>query len=439
MAAAVALSGAASAASPSDDAAAAAALARSCPGADFPLLLPVDAALRAWSGFIAVRDAGGGTCEYALRLEGLPGLGGGAVDAAAPLARAALLPGAPLAALLGAALPALQRRLRCARRCADFLLELREAAASALAAAPPPPAQPPAFFAALAAQLGALPPGAVAAVAPDLAHATLRCVDASGRPHALRVAFPPGYPAHAPALSADMPLPPQLAWRPGASGLADVLAAAVAAAARHAWLWAALDALDARATVLDPELPCARAACHRRLSLGGAAALWVALDPQAQPHALPPPALRVYGPERGAAPRRAALAAALAAWAPPVAADVASGEWLLNWLQAALGEALPGRAGAPGGIGGAAADEAAPPECGICYAFACPGVPEGERGAPPGCACDNPRCGRAFHAPCLREWLRADGGAAGPGRAAFGTLFGACPYCGAPMAVAPDA
>jgi E3 ubiquitin-protein ligase FANCL len=190
--------------------------------------------------------------------------------------------------------------------------------------------------------------------------------------------------------------------------------------------------------VLDPPLGAApRAAVHRRLSLGGAAALWVSLDARADAAAapLPPPALRVYGPERGAAPRRAALAAALAAWAPPSPEELArGGGWLHAWLARALGEPLPPPPGAAGAGADADAEAAAPPECGICYAFACPAG-----GGPPGVGCDNPRCGRPFHVPCLAEWLRADGGAAGgAGRAAFGTLFGACPYCSAPIAVAPD-
>jgi E3 ubiquitin-protein ligase FANCL len=419
-------------------------LQRSCPGASFPLLQPQDGALRAWAGFLTVRDCGGGAREYALRLEGLPGIGNGAsdafdaeADAAAPLARATLLPGAPLAALLGGALPALQRRLRASRSAADFLVELREAAAAALAVPPPPPAPPPAFLSALAAHLSALPPGAVAHVEAELTRLTLRVVDARARTHLLRLSLPPGYPTHAPTLTADFPAPLALPWRAGASTLADALAAGAAAAARHAWLWDALDALDASAWVLDPPLGAApRAACHRRLSLGGAAALWLCLDARADVAAgapMPPPALRVYGPEHGAAPRRAALASALAAWAPPPAAELArGGAWLHAWLARALGESLP----PPPGAAGADADAAAPPECGICYAFACPGD---ARGAPPGVGCDNPRCGRPFHVPCLAEWLRADGGAAGgAGRAAFGTLFGACPYCSAPIAVAPD-
>lgn len=439
-----------------DDAAAAAlasaALARVCPGAAFPLLLPEDGSLRCWSGAVAVRDAAGATHDFSLRLDNLPGLvsdaGGAGHAVGAPLRDATLVAGAALASLLGdEALGALRERLRASRAVSDFLVELREAAAAALAAAPVAAAPPAAFFGALAAQLSALPSGALAEASADLSRLSLRFDDVAGRTHALRVDLPVGFPAHAPSLTADLPLPVQLTWRAGATTLADALAAASAAAARHAWLWAALDALDASAWILDPEPPAPRAACHRRVSLGGAAALWLSLDPradvaQAMAQAGPPPfALRIYGPEHGAAPRRLRLAAALAAWSPPDDAALATGEWLPAWLQSALGEPLPPP---PGAAAAAGADEAAPPECGVCYSFAWPGAPEGERGAPPGIGCDNPRCGRPFHAQCLAEWLRAQTGGAdapggGGGRAAFGTLFGECPYCGAAIAVSPDA
>ena len=40
-----------------------------------------------------------------------------------------------------------------------------------------------------------------------------------------------------------------------------------------------------------------------------------------------------------------------------------------------------------------------------------------------------------FHARCLREWLQSDAAA----RQSFRTLFGACPFCSAELAVDMDA
>jgi E3 ubiquitin-protein ligase FANCL len=45
--------------------------------------------------------------------------------------------------------------------------------------------------------------------------------------------------------------------------------------------------------------------------------------------------------------------------------------------------------------------------------------------------CDNVGCGRPFHSACLREWLQATSTT----RQSFDTLFGACPYCSAPITV----
>ena len=49
----------------------------------------------------------------------------------------------------------------------------------------------------------------------------------------------------------------------------------------------------------------------------------------------------------------------------------------------------------------------------------------------PAHSCDNEACGRPYHAECLAEWLRADPST----QQSFNTLFGACPYCAAPITV----
>ena len=64
----------------------------------------------------------------------------------------------------------------------------------------------------------------------------------------------------------------------------------------------------------------------------------------------------------------------------------------------------------------------------------------------PGVSCENERCGRPFHASCLREWLIAAagdgglgggrGGGAGAGDGGGGgVLRGECPYCSEPISV----
>lgn len=393
-----------------------------CPGADFPLLLPTDASLSAWEGFLCVADCGGGRSRQLwLRLEGLPGLGG-AAGSEPPFARARLLPGPELEQLLGpAALAALRRCLAGSSRLPALLRDVAAAAQAQLdAGAAPRPRRGAAGLAALASELRALGP-ALAGCEAGLGCVRLRFVDAHGRAHALRVALPPAYPAaEAELLEHDLPQPPDGAG----GGLAGLLRAAQAAAARWAPVWAELEALDGACWVLEPaQAPPPRAAAHRRVALGGALTLWLAFAPPAtadEPPSLPQ--LRVDGPEADAAPLRARLAAAAAAWAPPPQPRAG---WLLAWLAAALGAAPPPPAAAE--AGGRAGGEADNPSCAICFAFPCP-----DSGQPPAVACD--ACRRPFHASCLAECLRA---AAGPaaGAAAGSALYGECPYCSACVAV----
>jgi len=63
-------------------------------------------------------------------------------------------------------------------------------------------------------------------------------------------------------------------------------------------------------------------------------------------------------------------------------------------------------------------------ECGICYAhrLSRPGDAEA---CLPECCCENTHCGRAFHQPCLFEWLQS----LPDSRRSFDTIFGSCPYC----------
>ena len=64
-------------------------------------------------------------------------------------------------------------------------------------------------------------------------------------------------------------------------------------------------------------------------------------------------------------------------------------------------------------------------ECGICF---CQRRGEGDD-ALPDKACSSATCGRLFHVACLSEWLHSLPDA----RSAFGTVFGACPFCSEPI------
>jgi E3 ubiquitin-protein ligase FANCL len=64
--------------------------------------------------------------------------------------------------------------------------------------------------------------------------------------------------------------------------------------------------------------------------------------------------------------------------------------------------------------------------CEICYAYR-----SATTGAAPDRVCEEEACSRPFHASCLLSWLQAVPGA----RRSFDTVFGACPYCSAPITV----
>ncbi|XP_010015279.1 PREDICTED: E3 ubiquitin-protein ligase FANCL, partial [Nestor notabilis] len=61
-------------------------------------------------------------------------------------------------------------------------------------------------------------------------------------------------------------------------------------------------------------------------------------------------------------------------------------------------------------------------DCGICYAYRL-------NGTTPDQVCDDPRCGQPFHQACLYEWLQG----LPSSRQSFNVIFGECPYCNKPL------
>ena len=448
------------------------------PGPSFPLLVPTAAST--WEGFVTVDDGAGRAHQFWVRLVLDSALSS---DPQAPLAGATFTPDDHLAALLTDVLPLLHRRLQVSTSLASFLRDLQEAARAALdaqhsAGKSGDAARQLAFYTAVAADVAALPPGAVVDFSPTLDSLSLAHADAAGRTHLLRVRLPPDFPHSSPVVVAhDLPSDDLLltAPVPGAAvpppsttaTLAALLTALQRACARHGALWAALGVLDARCLVVDPppaEGPPSGKARSRRLALdpalcGMGTTLLVELP---QPPAttgnggergdgigMLPPVVRLSGPEASVAPLRARIAASLAAWRPVGDAHaLAQGTWLYDWLTSALGPPLPGRPadGAPGAGLGDEASTTVGLECGICYSVALPtggGVAPGtdtaagQHGANtaavivPDVWCDNPRCQRAYHTACLADWLRE----AGAQRPSFARFFGECPYCKAQISV----
>ena len=299
------------------------------------------------------------------------------------------------------------------------------------------------------------------------------------------------------------------------SKLDDVLSWLLAAAGSRAAsaAFAALDQLDAQAWILDPPLPAPRARTSRRVAAaeGGRASVEVdfvtffafsssasSSDSSSSLSFLPAPKFGGWlGPEALVAPLREAAEASATgrAWDPSRGA-VENLEALL--LQPSTTEKsregqqqqrqrllLPRKPGSRGG--GPAASDAERgedtlglgdgAECAICCAFRLDddgdgggGGGEGREGegvgagaaatgteasppssSLPSVSCENERCGRPFHASCLREWLVAasgggsrgvggrevatGAGGGGGGGGGGGVLRGQCPYCSEPISV----
>jgi E3 ubiquitin-protein ligase FANCL len=257
----------------------------------------------------------------------------------------------------------------------------------------------------LAAVLASLPDAwlgrMVGAAGDELAFA----VPAAGGPadgRCVSLALPPAWPAAPPVVSGDTP---PLPWAPTGPGLGETLDAVSSAFAAAAPVALLLADLDARARVLDPPLPAPAAVTWRRLALtGGRASVELGFDP-ASPAS--PPTLAFLGPP--AASSGPAAHAAATRWDPGLGGVAAVEAW--------LGAALDRAADAGATDASASTSDA---DCAVCYAYRLDG-------APPTVACANPRCGRPFHAACLRGWLQGGGGGGGGGG---GDAHGACPYCG---------
>jgi E3 ubiquitin-protein ligase FANCL len=106
-------------------------------------------------------------------------------------------------------------------------------------------------------------------------------------------------------------------------------------------------------------------------------------------------------------------------------------------LEAVLGVRLPGPL--RGGDGAEEEEEEGDTSCAICYSTEDPeagtssshGVKSGPLCSYPDQICPNAKCCRRYHRGCLTSWMQS----LPTSRMAFGTLFGACPYCSENMSI----
>eukprot|EP00241_Pyramimonas_parkeae_P017937 CAMPEP_0114313964 /NCGR_PEP_ID=MMETSP0059-20121206/21485_1 /TAXON_ID=36894 /ORGANISM="Pyramimonas parkeae, Strain CCMP726" /LENGTH=378 /DNA_ID=CAMNT_0001438933 /DNA_START=384 /DNA_END=1520 /DNA_ORIENTATION=+ len=365
----------------------------------FPGILPATPDLRVYHGYLEVQDAAQQARWFWVRIE---------TSKQGSMHDAKLSSDSELSKMLGMLDPhVLKARLGDSPDMHAYLVELRELVERILRqdAAPAKPA--PRMYATLLAELDQLGWNALLDLHPTLTSLRLRATDGAQRTHVLEVDLPAAYPDKPPVFTADLPEPLVLEWQPG-WGIKHALEAFHVAVARYQDLWESLEDLDAHAWVQDGDsLP--RSATHRRVALGGHASLLLDLDPRAPKQ---PPTCRFLGAESRVNSLRAKYFERLPRW---------NADKLLRAnLEMVLEMQLPTADTYDlGDISG---------DCAICYAYQ---LPMEDGVCVPEHACDNAACGRPYHAPCLREWLRANTAT----RQSFNTFFGACPYCLHPITV----
>lgn len=340
----------------------------------------------------------------------------------------------------------------------------------------PPPPRPTSFYTSLREAVQHL--GGwhrITHLSPDLSHLTIASQDESLRTHYITLSLPPDYPMSKPSVvNVDLPTASTSSTSSshafsissssdGTYTMQDIVSQFESLLQKYQILWDVLDDIDSNCWVIEPSrggggttatgtamrnekksIP--RSCCYRRLALleknNTIVTLTVRVNP-VDPTAFPLD-YRFLGSETMVAPLRKKLIDGYHSWSSDV--------FLRQNLEDILGVQLPkprhlnqntiaGENNNGEGDGGQMqdADDADGDDgmmnCAICYSYKLlsenntGGGKEGENA--PEEYCDNPSCGKPFHKSCLAEWLRSDAST----KQAFDMLYGACPYCGAPVSV----
>ncbi|MEE6474704.1 hypothetical protein FKM82_010462 [Ascaphus truei] len=209
------------------------------------------------------------------------------------------------------------------------------------------------------------------------------------------------YPNEAPDCCVDFPVPFAVTWTPQSSlqNIHNQLSATLESL-KH--FWDALDEIDEKTWVLEPEKP-TRSATIRRIAIGNNVSVTIDVDPR---HPTMLPECYFLGADHVVNPLRDKLNYNIHLWDPE--------NGLLQNLKDVLEIEFPSRSNLE------KSDFSM--DCGICYAYRLDS-------AIPDQVCDDPRCGQPFHQACLYEWLRG----LPSSRQSFNIIYGECPYCSKPI------
>ncbi|XP_034407279.1 E3 ubiquitin-protein ligase FANCL isoform X3 [Cyclopterus lumpus] len=357
---------------------------------DNPLLLPLNQERTVYDGFLSVQER-----DFRLRVLLPPGR---------PFKRARLHCCWQLKHLLQGYEHIVKQRLQQSADLVTFILELKTVLEVCLKSRPECRSiPPPRYYSQLIAEMETLGWGRLLFIDSEFRTLKLKAEDSSGRQHVLTVKLKSRHPAEAPGCSADLPVPLAITWTPQ-STLDQLHNQFLLVLESLAEFWGALDEIDSKTWILEPEKP-SRSDTMRRIAIGTNVSIKVEVDPK---HPTMLPECCLLGAEHAVAPLRDKLNANMHLWNPD------SG--VLHNLRDVLEIEFPSPA--------THEKSSFSIECGICYSYRL-------EAAIPDQVCNDPRCGQPFHQACLYEWLRA----LPSSRQSFSIVFGECPYCSKPITV----
>ncbi|XP_069810711.1 E3 ubiquitin-protein ligase FANCL isoform X3 [Dendropsophus ebraccatus] len=209
------------------------------------------------------------------------------------------------------------------------------------------------------------------------------------------------YPYKAPDCCADLPVAFSVSWTPQ-SNIQDIYNQVLSTLESLKVFWDALDEIDRKTWVLEPEKP-TRSATMRRIAIGNNVSITIDVDPR---HPTMFPESYFLGADHVVQPLKDKLNSNVHLWDPEVG--------LLQNLKDILEIDFPSRSDFD--------KSDFTMDCGICYAYRLDSaIPEQ--------VCDDPHCAQPFHQACLYEWLKG----LPSSRQSFNIIYGECPYCTKPI------
>ncbi|ELT94077.1 hypothetical protein CAPTEDRAFT_182288 [Capitella teleta] len=289
----------------------------------------------------------------------------------------------------------------------SFLLELQHILESQLDTKVKKSCQPgsalPKYYEGLLSDLNDLGWERVTAIDPSFSRLTLEAEDEAQRKHCIKLEIPQNYPDVVPTFTHEMPCDFSLHWTPS-SCLADIFHQFRNQLALFQEFWDAMDEIDSKVWVLEPEQP-TRSCCARRIALGQSASLQMEVLPLHPKHL---PSCLFLGADHVTDPLRENFNQNIQRWDHT--------QSLLSNLETILQMTFPSPC--------TTSKEDVTVSCGICYAYRLEDqLPDQQ--------CEDKRCAQPFHASCLYEWLRS----MPDHRQSFNIIFGQCPYCSQPITV----